>query len=608
MISEEVCMSSPKEKARKGKKHGCSRFFGCLTFFVLLLILLLASCMMLMLIRPVAAAGQYPLAVWLLIDNSNSMFEKDGIGSDPDLLRLDAARLFLSYLGVDERDLTHQAGVIFFGTEAETAVPLTPLTNDHSRATLFAQIDDPPRMGWTDPLAALQLAQAELEAVSGQTHPAIILLTDGKPEKPESMTTAEKTAYKAALQAQSSWFTDQGIPLFVVLLSNHTTDQDEEIANIWRPLWRDMSAAAPPGRFYVARTARDLPHIYHDIVVALTQEQTAGVVLEAEISEEGAETTLTIPDNLTQLTLVISKSDPAQEVVIETEDGQDVTATSPQIRRAGNSDTSAEEVWVIEQPPAGTWQVRVNGAGDITIWQDYKLRPATATPPPSPTSQSTAILVLESVATHPPTETSTATATLTPTAETSALSATETAVITLVTPSAPSQLQVTKPKPFNWPLLLLFGLFLAVVVTIIWMWWYRSRQPRVSGTIRVLSGGQLVRTIDLDSLEKTAVSLGKPPADIPLTGAETTVTIVPGAKLEDIRQMFIRSEDDITVNACTERGRSSRLAPTSAPLTDAAHINLGGGIQLRYENLRLRRAGRLSATDVKRKKIGEIRN
>lgn len=585
-------------------RRSCRRLgLGCLLMLLLFFSFLCGLFTLLFTPRHTAALNdtqpKTPLAVWLLIDNSNSMFEKDGIGSDPDLLRLDAARLFLSYLGVDERDLIHQAGVIFFGTGAETAVSLTPLTHDQNRADLFAQIADPPRMGWTDHLAALQLVQAELEANNGQARPAIILLTDGKPERPNSMTADEEAAYIEALHAQSDWLAGQGIPVFIILLSNQTTDADSDISETWRPLWREISAATPPGRFYVARTARDLPHIYHDIVVALTHEQTEGVVLETEIPEEGVETTLTIPDNLTQLTLVISKSDPAQQVVIETEDGQDITATSttlstgvsPQIRHAGSSATSAEEVWVFEQPPAGKWQVRVHGAGNITIWQDYKSLPDL------PTDQPTIRPTIKPTHTHSPQPT--VTETVSPTVETPVLSAAEGAVITLVTPPPSRQTQTPKPKPFNWPLGLLIGLILIAGITAFVLLRQHLRRPCVSGTLRVLSHGQLVRTIDLDSLDKTAVSLGKPPADIPLTGAEAAITIVPGARLEDTRHMFVRSEDDIRLNG--------QPIPTSAPLTDSAHIDLGDGIQLRYENLRLRRAGRLSAQDLKRKQMKEAR-
>ncbi|MCP4425337.1 MAG: VWA domain-containing protein [Chloroflexi bacterium] len=267
------------------------------------------------LIKPPTAAaddGAEPLAVWLLIDNSNSMYEKGGVGSDPELLRLDAARLFLSYLGVDERDVVHRAGIIFFGTGADTAVPLTSLTNDNQRTQLFAQIADPPRMGWTDHLAGLQLAREKIEDGGGNGRPAIILLTDGRPEWPELSSATAQNDYQDALRTQGEALAADNVPLFIILLANETSTNDAAIANIWQPLWQEMSQAVPPGRFFVAQTAHDLLPIYHEIVVALTGEQTAGAVLETDAPVSGVKSTFTVQPNLAQLTLVISKADPAQ--------------------------------------------------------------------------------------------------------------------------------------------------------------------------------------------------------------------------------------------------------------------------------------------------------
>lgn len=580
---------------------GCRQWsLGCLLIVLLFVGLLCGLLTFLLKPRSVSAAGEEPLAVWLLIDNSNSMYEKDGVGSDPDLLRLDAARLFLSYLGVDEQDLVHQAGVIFFGTGAETVVPLTPLTDDENRAALFSQISDPPRMGWTDHLVALQLAQAQIEAVGGKNRTAIILLTDGKPEWPNTITQEQQADYLIALQAQSAQFVADQIPLFIILLSNQTTDQDEAISNIWRPLWAEMSRAAPPGRFYVARTAGDLPDIYHDIVLALTGEESAGVVMDMQVPDGGVEATLNVPTDLAQLTLVISKSDPAQQVYVETEDGRPVTAVSPSVRRAGGSVHSltggsehAEEVWVIEEPPAGDWRVRITGPGEITIWQDYKPQRPTPTPtsvPPMPTPSAIIRPQPLTAATGQPASQPSPS----PTATRGA------AVIVFITPPAPTALATTTPPQQDTQTRWVWGgLFLIVAVVVGGIWRRQARRPHVSGTLRVLVDGRVTRTVDLDGLAKTAVSLGKAPADLPLPGATVTATIVPGARLEDVWHMFIRSDGRIRLDGKT--------ALPSAPLTDAALIDLGGGVQVRYENLRLRRADRMSAHHLSQKERRGIR-
>lgn len=572
-------------------RRSCRRLsIGCLLILLLFLGCLCGLLSLLFNPRQAAAAHErqasQPLAVWLLIDNSNSMFEKDGVGSDPDRLRLDAARLFLSYLGVDEQDLTHQAGVIFFGTGAETAVPLTPLTDDQKRADLFAQIADPPRMGWTDHLTALQLAKQEIEASEEQSRPVIILLTDGKPEWPDTFSIDQQVAYRAALREQSDWLAAQGIPLFIILLANTSAELDTDIDTIWQPLWQAMSLAAPPGHFYGARTARDLPYIYHEIVVALTGEETAGVVLETAVLDAGSDATVHIPANLAQVTLVISKSNPDQQVSIQTETGEALTAVSPKIRRAGSSDNRAEEVWVFEEPPAGIWQVHITGPGEITIWQDYKQQPPAT------------VIVTTVAATIP--ATSLPTTNPTPSPSPVATATEETAVVAFITPSAPIQLTeptTASPPRATWTWWFLGSLLVAVVAALGSLWWHSTRQPRVSGSLQITGDGQVPRLIDLDSLGKTAVSLGKLPADIPLPGATATATLVPGARLEDSRLMFIRSEGGYAEGGITLDGRP---APPSTPLTDAMLIDLGGGVQVRYENLRLRRAGRLSTQSLSR--------
>jgi hypothetical protein len=427
-------------------------------------------------------------------------------------------------------------------------------------------------MGWTDHLAALQLAQAEIEPATGRSRPAIILLTDGKPEWADTISNEQKSAYLAALQTQNEWFAANAIPLFIILLSNETTDRDTDIAEFWRPLWQEMSQTTPPGRFYTARTARDLPHIYHDMVVSLTGRQTNGVVLEMQTPEGGAEATLIVPEALAQLTLVISKGSPDQQISIKTETGQELTPGSPQIRRAGGSEYAAEEVWVFDEPQPGSWQIRITKPGNVTIWQDYKRLPATALPGPQPSPALTAAPSPKAAPTN------TAVPTAAPTVKT--------AVIASITPQLPVQPSQPPPKRAVWTWWVWGGLLMAVAAAIGGVWRHRFRQPLVSGTLRVLGGDQPLRVIDLDNLGKTAVSLGKAPADIPLRGAAATAAIVPGARVDNARQMFIRSDGRITLNG--------RPIPPSAALTDAALIDLGGGVQLRYENLRLRRAGRFS--------------
>ncbi|MBX3057916.1 MAG: VWA domain-containing protein [Anaerolineae bacterium] len=569
---------SPPEPDNQPHKGCGSCAVGCFILWLLTIVLLCGGLLWLTSRTVGAAAARLPLAVWLLIDNSNSTFEMGGVGSDPDLLRMDAARLFLTYLGVDERGLTHQAGVIFFGSTAETAVPLTPLTDDEQRAQLFAQIANPPRMGWTDHLAALTMAQEQLATLTTPHYPAIIMLTDGKGEWADSSTQnpipEEQTAYITALRQKSQELADADIPLFIILLANEVTDADPDIAAIWQPLWQEMSAANPSGRFYVARTADQLPDIYHDIVVALTERQTAGVVLDTAVTGHSLQT-LEIPAGLAQITLVIRKSSPTQTITIQTPGQVTLAEDLPFARHAGGhgaGDAGREEIWVIEQPPPGMWTLRLDGSGQITIWQDYLPAP---TPVPVPTVLATATITSPPV--HP-----TAVATIAATV-TAAPSPTTTRAV--IAPATSLDKPIMRPPDTStpgprWPWaaagVVLTGMGTAV------LYWRRQRQrPCVTGLLRLAEGHT---TIDLDGLNRPVITVGQPPADVPIPGATARAIIRPGASLGDAHEILISGRGDLRVNGRPVTGETN--------LADTAVIHLGNGVQARYENLRLRRAWR----------------
>lgn len=565
------------------RPYGCRRLFGCTTLLLIGLFLLLGLCLLALFARPAAAQqpNDSPLAVWLLIDNSNSMFDRDGVGSDPNLLRLDAARLFLSYLGVDDSDAQHQAGVIFFGSVAETAVPLTPLTHETQRAALFAQLANPPRQGWTDPLSALDLAQTERNTLSTEYHTAVILLTDGKPEWSNTPTPEQLAAYRTALLTRSEVMADSNTALFIILLANTATDSDPEIATVWEPLWQQMSAATPAGGYFVARQATDLPGIYHDIVALLTGNSSEGVVYQTAVPPTGTETTLTIPPGLSQLTLVISKADPAQTVELITADGQPLTEADPTVRQAG-SDQTPEEVWVIEQPTAGDWVLRIEGAGAITVWQDGKPaatqpKQPSATPQPQPAVTAAPTQERVAVAASPaPTPTAPAAAT---------------AIATVVAqPAAISSSPPPETNSWGWLWALGAGGALLAGVSTLLLVHQAGQRPRLSGTLRLLNGartadGQTV--IELEPLRADTVRLGQPPAEIPLPNATAQLTLSLGRALGDTNEILVRSS-----------GGDPRLdgmpLMQERRLLDTAVLDLGG-IQLRYENLRLRQAEREQA-------------
>ncbi|MCP4425336.1 MAG: hypothetical protein GY803_12645 [Chloroflexi bacterium] len=273
---------------------------------------------------------------------------------------------------------------------------------------------------------------------------------------------------------------------------------------------------------------------------------------------------------------------------MEMADGEALTAVSPHVRRAGGDLETTEEVWVVEQPAAGDWTVRISGAGMVTVWQDYKQLPPTTVPeptkPPTNMPQPTETAAPRASTTHTPIS-ATPMPTRTP----------ETAVIALITPEKTQRAEIPAvPQKNVWRLWLLGTLFFLFVFGTGAVWTLKIQKPRVSGALRILGGGHLPEHfIDLDSLRKTAVTLGKSPADVPLTGAEAQATIVPGKMMNETRQMQLSGSANLTLN--------NRRVASFAHLSDSAVINLGGGVRVRYENLRLRRATRLEGRNEKRK-------
>lgn len=559
---------------------GClGKAIGCLLLVVLFVSLLLG--LLWFGVRKAGAQGaeEQPLAVYLLVDNSNSMWELGGVGSDPQLLRIDAARLFISYLGVDESRLAHQCAVIFFGSEAQVAAPLMALTGERRREEMLGLIEQPQRMGWTDQAAALALARGDVATVGGDVRPAVVLLTDGRPDWDYDPTAQEREAYRARLQDEGAALAEAGVPLFIILLANESTDNDPDIAQIWQPLWREMAEMTAPGRFYVAREAVDLTDIYHDIVVALTGNRTAGPVLQAEVGAGDLRRTITIEDDIARLTLVISKEHSDLAVSVMLPDGTLLGGSSPGVRYAGQPGVTREEIWVVDEPAAGDWTVLVSGEGRLTVWKDYRPAPtpvptAVPTVEPTPTLAPTATPIPTATETVAPTPPPTMTATRAPLAPAPASMRT-------IGTAAPQQ---GRGSVAAWGVMALVTVATGALVG------YRRRygqRPVVQGELVHVSGPAFadgVAAVELDVLARGKVTVGAPPADIVVDEMIERFVLAAGNALEDGYETLILGGAAVLVNDAPLSERAQRLQ-------DMDTISFGASV-LCYENLRLRSAMR----------------
>jgi hypothetical protein len=313
-----------------------------------------------------------PLDALLLIDHSNSMWDKGGVGSDPDLLRVRAAHLFIAYLGVDTAQPGNRLGVIHFGGESVLVVPLTPLDSDARRQAIRAAIATPHRMDWTDPLKALQLAYQTLFP-QGRRDPArqpvVILLTDGKPELSPPRSPEERAAYVADLRALVDRFREQACPIFTVALSNEATDGDPEIQTVYRNLWQEVSARTPPAEYREARTADDLLRIYHAVVARLAGAEPGDPVIETSV-EGHATQAIDVEAGLAQVTLAVLRSDPALEMRLLRPGGAPARPDDPDVHHTGDPGATHEEIWAITNPRPGRWTLELQGHGTVLAWRD----------------------------------------------------------------------------------------------------------------------------------------------------------------------------------------------------------------------------------------------
>lgn len=598
------------------------RLVGCCLLLVLAGLLACAAIFGLAVSLAQGAQGfeETPLQVLLLVDQSNSLWEMGGIGSDPNLLRIEAARLFITYLGVDSQGPLHHLGVIFFGGEADLVVPLTPLADDARRAEMFELIANPARMTWTNHQAALDMAEAELAGAADPAAPArpvLVMLTDGKSEWSTSPTAQEQADIIARLRDSAGRFAAQGVSLFIVLLQNEVTDNDPLIEQVYAPLWQEMAAATPLGRFYRARRSEDLLDIYHDIVVTLTRRQTAGVVLEQQVQAETVER-LAVESGLAQVTLVIRKSDPALQVsIFRPGSGQIVHPDDPGVQYAGQPGRSSEEVWAISDPPAGEWQVRLSGQGSVTVWKDFYPAPATPTFTPSPTLTPTQTPIPATPTFTPsPTSTPTQTPTAAPTV-TSTPPPTATATLpppppspTFIPPSPPPPTPVPSSRVptsrFTSLLLTPYSLLPPLFLLLAAGGWFWLRQRRLApfleGTLRrqvappTTAGSAAPSRLDLDALRRQEIRLGSGPGvDLVLPGAADAPT--PPVRLAARREPGGRGVAVVlVVEAAGTTGPVlvNHLPVTGEwPLQDGDVIELGA-YRFRYENLRRRRGNEWS--------------
>lgn len=407
---------------RRVQRGGCS----CCLLTVLIILALLGGLFFLA-VRRAQAAPDLPLAreIVLLVDHSASMWDCDGIGTDPQRLRVDAARLFIQYLGADSRT-RHRLALVHFGGEAQVVAPLADLADAAARQGLLQAVSQPEPMRWTDQRAALAAAQKLLtENGTAGSQRLIVLMTDGEPAPGIMM---DEARYLTQLEVEIRALAASETSLAVVLLSDPSTSCGRAVADNWAGRWAQLAELTPGGALYTANRAEELLPVYHAIVRALAGAAAGVAPATTATLTQGQPLIVPVPVDgaLAGLVITVWKADAATSVAVVDPTGRPLTEGLPGVTVTGGDAGQREQVWRIAQPQPGGWQVVLNGQGRVSVWQDrLPLAPtvtATATGTATPTATPTASATPTRTPTHTATVTASATAsaTATPTASATA--------------------------------------------------------------------------------------------------------------------------------------------------------------------------------------------
>lgn len=394
---------------KKVERRSC----GC-CLFVTLGFLLLVGGLIFLIVRAASAAGLPPAYdVVLVSDQSPSMWDCDGIGTDPELLRVDAARLFINTLGADS-SARYRLALLHFGGEVERVAGLTDLVDGAARQRLLEAASHPEPMRWTDHLRALQAGQQLLaETGSPDSRRLIVLLTDGEPAPNPANYPAgyDATQHADALREAAADLARGDITLAIVLLSDIRTSCGRRVAAEWAGRWATLAEMTPGGALYVANRADDLLPIYHTIVRHLLGMVEGAMPMTSAVLTPGAPLVVNAPvqEPLAGLILTIWKHNPATIVEVRRPTGNRVLPGQAEVTVSGGGAGGREEVWRIARPQIGLWRVVLVGQGRVSVWQDRLPLP---TPTATPTARPTGTFTL----TPTPTVTPTAGPTRTPTA------------------------------------------------------------------------------------------------------------------------------------------------------------------------------------------------
>lgn len=268
----------------------------------------------------------------LVLDSSGSMKH-----TDPDRLRVPAAKLFLSLLHEEDR-----AGVISFSDEAYPVVHIQSAYGKHNQEILFNGVDRiSAKGGYTNLHAALLAGREMLMKVSEPGRRRIlVLMSDGR------MDVGDPARDRRFIQDIKGSLGDSlkkdGVEVFSIAF---TQQADSELMR--------AIAEKTEGVFHSAEGVDDLHKVFGSIFENVKQPDmlpmTGGVFV--------------VDSTVQEVTIVASRKRPGHKIVLELPDGKTITAQT--IGDMGRwSESPRFDMVTIRMPMVGDWKLLSSSGND----------------------------------------------------------------------------------------------------------------------------------------------------------------------------------------------------------------------------------------------------
>lgn len=290
----------------------------------------------------------------------------------PKPMRQTAVQYLIDYLSVEPPG-EPRVGVVYFGTEANTVIPLFNVTDRVKREQVIQFLedlpDDPktsPYWWWTNTNKAFDAAYQELfqsvRATPDRT-PVIIFLADGHPDLDWSQ--ADKKSFYELHKQWVATFKEKNVPFFTILIAltqeylsekDEYLQQDEELKS-YENIWRHV-ATQTGGEYYRVheqydpeKRRRELLDIYHAILAKLRGVSPI-TTIEGSITA-GERRTIKIPrSDCRSLIVEVHRPSPQTQVALI---GPNAQMPEPEAAR--------EEyvLYSVKYPEVGDWELVIEG-------------------------------------------------------------------------------------------------------------------------------------------------------------------------------------------------------------------------------------------------------